>query len=455
MSIQEIVAAQKSFFETGKTLDLSYRMNALKALYAAVTANEKKLTEALNADLGKCSCEAYITEIGLARDEMRFLMKGLPRWIRPRTVRTPITNFAAHSFVWPEPYGSALVISPWNYPVLLSIDPVAGAIAAGNTVVLKPSNYSKATSQVLAELFAGIFPPEYVAVVLGGRAENTDLLEQKFDYIFFTGSVDVGRAVMSAAAKHLTPVSLELGGKSPVIVDETADIALTGKRLAFGKLLNAGQTCVAPDHVYVHASKKDALIGALRSAIAEFYPGGIDDAGLPHIISDKHFERVARLLEGENAVIGGQTDKARLRIAPTVLDGVTAASPVMGEEIFGPVLPLISYTDVEEVLRAIRSRPKPLALYLFSQNKALQKRVVKEISFGGGCVNDTVVHLATPHMGFGGVGESGMGAYHGKLSFDTFTHYKSIVDKKTWIDMKVRYAPFTPDKEKLLRMLMK
>ena len=455
MNTSEIVAAQKAFYDTGKTLDLKFRTDALKALLDAVITNEKKLLDALHEDLGKSSCEGYMTEIGMSRDEIRFLLKGLPRWIRPRTVPTPLAQFAARSFVVPEPFGNALIISPWNYPVLLSLDPLAGAIAAGNTAVLKPSNYSRATSNTLAEILSGIFPPEYVSVVLGGREQNADLLAQKFDYIFFTGSVAVGKVVMAAASKHLTPVSLELGGKSPVIVDETAKIALTAKRLAFGKYINAGQTCVAPDYVLVHESKKDALIEALGKAIKEFYPGGIEDPNLPHIISQKHFDRVTALMTGENAVIGGQTDPTTLRIAPTVLEGITQTSPVMEEEIFGPILPLLTYTDIDEAIKAIKARPKPLAMYLFTENKALQKRVLREVPFGGGCINDTIIHLASHHMGFGGVGESGMGAYHGKLSFDTFTHYKSIVDKKTWMDMPVRYAPFTDTKEKMLRMFLK
>ncbi len=455
MNISEIVAAQKAFFDTGKTLDLRFRTDALKALMNAVIVHEDKLLSALREDLGKSYSEGYMTEIGMCRDGIRYILKHLPRWIRPRTAATPLAQFAAKSFVWPEPYGSALIISPWNYPVLLSIDSLVGAIAAGNTAVLKPSNYSKTTSKALSEILSGLFPPEYVSVVPGGRAENADLLQQKFDYIFFTGSVAVGKAVMEAASKHLTPVSLELGGKSPAIIDETADIALAAKRIAFGKYINAGQTCVAPDYLYVHESKKDALIEALRQSIHEFYPGGIDDENLPRIISEKHFDRIAGLMEGENAVIGGQTEKARLKIAPTVLDGITQASPIMGEEIFGPVLPILTYTDIDDAVKAIKAQPKPLALYLFTKNKALQKRMVQAVSFGGGCINDTIIHLATHRMGFGGVGESGMGAYHGKLSFDTFTHYKSIVDKKTWIDMPMRYAPFTAQKDKLIRMFLK
>jgi aldehyde dehydrogenase (NAD+) len=455
MDKKELVKKQREFFDTGKTLDLKFRIDALKKLLNAVIANEGRLKEALYADLGKPGCEAYMTEIGLCRDELRFLIRHLPGWVRSRRMPSPLAQFAAESFVVPEPYGSALIISPWNYPVLLSIDPLAGAIAAGNTVVLKPSNYSPHVSEVLTEMLSAIYPPEHVSVVTGGRAENADLLEQKFDYIFFTGSVSVGRVVMEAASKHLTPLSLELGGKSPVIVDETANIPLTARRLAFGKFVNAGQTCVAPDYVYVHASKKAQLIDELKRVIPEFYPGGADNELLPRIVNEKHFDRLLGLMAGENAVVGGESRRETLKIAPTVLDNITRESPVMGEEIFGPIMPLLEYTSLDEVIRDIKDHPKPLAFYLFSENKAVQKRVLREVSFGGGCINETLMHLATPHMGFGGVGESGMGSYHGKLSFDTFTHYKSIVDKKTWIDLPIRYAPFDGKKEKVLRMFLK
>jgi aldehyde dehydrogenase (NAD+) len=452
---EEIVAAQRGYFESGVTLGLKFRLDALKSLRAAVIANERKLMDALHADLGKSNFEGYMTEIGLCRDEVHFLIEHLPRWIKARHVPTPLAHFASNSFVASEPYGVALILSPWNYPVLLSLDPLAGAIAAGNCAILKPSKDSPATSQALSDILGSIFPPEFVSVVQGGRAENADLLEQKFDYIFFTGSVAVGKAVMEAASKHLTPVSLELGGKSPVIIDDTADLKLTAKRLAFGKYINAGQTCVAPDYVYVHESKKDELIKELGHAISGLYPNGVEDSSLPRIVNEKHFDRLLGLMAGEKAAVGGNSDRSALKIAPTVLDGVTQESPVMSQEIFGPILPLLTYADIEDALRAIRSRPKPLALYLFSRDKALQKRILREVPFGGGCINDTIIHLATPHMGFGGVGESGTGAYHGKLSFDTFTHYKSIVDKKNWIDLPIRYAPFTKGKEKLLRMVLK
>lgn len=455
MKISELVKIQREYFESGATLDVKVRLEALKRLLNLVIVNEKKLMDALHADLGKCGREAYMTEIGMCRDEIRFLIKHLPGWVRNRRMPTPVAQYAAESFVVPGPYGAALIISPWNYPVLLSIDPLAGALAAGNTVVLKPSNYTPHTSAVLAEILSAAFEPGLVSVVTGGRAENADLLEQKFDYIFFTGSVAVGKVVMAAAAKHLTPISLELGGKSPVIVDETAKIPLAAKRLAFGKYINAGQTCVAPDYVYVHSSIKAQLIEELKHVIPAFYPGGVESTGLPRIVNEKHFDRLLGLMQGENIVVGGESRRDTLKIAPTVLSDITRQSPVMGEEIFGPIMPLLEYTDINTVLREIKANPKPLALYLFSENKALQKRVLREVLFGGGCINDTIIHLATSHMGFGGVGESGIGTYHGKHSFDTFTHYKSIVDKKTWIDLPIRYAPLDSTKEKLLRFFLK
>ncbi len=455
MNSKELLAAQREYFDTGATLGIDFRVDALKKLYNAVKANERKLLDALHADLGKSDCEGYMTEIGMCRDEIRFEINHLRGWARPRHVHTPLAQFAAGSFVVPEPYGVALIISPWNYPVLLSLDPLAGAIAAGNCVMLKPSNKSANTSKALAEIIEQIYPPEYVSVIKGSRSENADLLDHKYDYIFFTGSVGAGRTVMQAAAKHLTPVSLELGGKSPVIIDETADIPLTAKRLAFGKFINAGQTCVAPDHAYVHASKAGELIKELEKRIKTFYPGGLGDKNLPKIIDEGQFDGLIGLIEGEEAAIGGGYSRETLKIEPTVLTGITSESRSMKQEIFGPILPIIEYTDINDAIRQIKSRPKPLALYLFSKDKTLQKRVLREVPFGGGCINDTIIHLASTHMGFGGVGESGMGAYHGKLSFDTFTHYKSIVDKKTWMDLPVRYAPFTAAKEKMLRMFLK
>ncbi len=452
---EKVLEAQRKFFESGATLGLKFRLNALKKLLSAVQDNEGRLREALYTDLGKSGCEAFMTEIGLCLGEIRFAIKHLPRWIKPRSVRTPLVHFASKSFVVSEPFGTALIISPWNYPLFLSLGPLAGAIAAGNCVVLKPSVNSTETSRVIAEMLEQIFAPEHVCVMRGSREQNADLLEHRYDFMLFTGSTEVGRKVMAAAAKNLTPVCLELGGKSPVIVDETADIALAAKRIAFGKYINAGQTCIAPDYVYVHKSVKDNFIKELEHAIVKFYPGGVNDNNLPRIVNEKHFDRLLGLMNDEDIVIGGKSDRDTLKIAPTVLNGVTSDSAVMGQEIFGPILPLLEYTDINKTISAIKSRPKPLAMYVFSGDKALKKRMLREVSFGGGCINDTIIHIATSRMGFGGVGDSGIGTYHGKTGFDTFTHYKSIVDKKTWIDLPFRYAPFTAAKEKLIRLFLK
>jgi len=451
----EIIRQQKEFFAGGKTLGLGFRLDALKKLACTVRENEGKLLEALRADLGKSHAEGYMTEVGLSLSEINFMIKHLPGWVRPKRVHTPLVHFAAKSFIHPEPYGTVLIISPWNYPALLTLEPLAGAIAAGNCAIIKPSRNSPETSRVLAEMINGIFPPEYVRVVQGDRGENADLLEQKFDFIFFTGGAATGRTVMQAAAKNLTPVCLELGGKSPVIIDDTANIMLAAKRLAFGKFINAGQTCVAPDYVLVHESRQQELLGELKKNIDVFYPKGLTDANLPHIINIAQFQRLVSLIEGKNTVIGGAYDPETRKIEPTVLADVDPDSPVMEQEIFGPVLPVIPYRDTDWAVRLVKSRPKPLALYVFSNDKAFRQRVLTELSYGGGCINDVIMHIATPYLGFGGVGESGMGSYHGKNSFDTFTHYKGIIDKKNWIDLPLRYLPYSGFKEKIIRMFLR
>ena len=347
-------------------------------------------------------------------------------------------------------------MSPWNYPFLLTMDPLIDALAAGNTVVLKPSAYSPATSRAIGDLVAECFPPELVAVVTGGRQENQSLLGEAFDYIFFTGSQSVGREVMRSAAAHLTPVTLELGGKSPCIVDKTAKISLAARRIVFGKFLNCGQTCVAPDYIYCHAAVKDALVEALKREIRRQYgEEPLKNGGYGKIINQKHFDRIRGLIDPEKVVLGGESDPAALRIAPTVMDGVTWEDRVMGEEIFGPVLPVLTYTDIGQVMEVLDRRDHPLALYLFTEDRALVKEVASRCRYGGGCVNDTIIHLATSQMGFGGVGASGMGAYHGKIGFDTFSHKKSIVDKKTWMDLPMRYQPYQPFYEKMIRFFMK
>ena len=426
----------------------------LRRLEETIRLREDDINAALKADLNKPPMESYMTETGMVLSEIAFLRKHAAAWARPTHVPTPMAQFPARSFILKEPYGVALIMSPWNYPVQLTLEPLAGAVAAGNCAVVKPSAYTPRTSRILAELIAAVFPSEYVTVVEGGRAENSALLEEQFDYIFFTGSVSVGRLVMEKAAKHLTPVSLELGGKSPVLIDETANIPLAARRVAFGKCLNAGQTCVAPDYVLIHRSVKEAFLTEYRKAVASFFPGG-DYSDMPVIVNDKHFQRLLGLLEGQNVAMGGPVDPQRRFIPPTLLDEVSWDAPVMQEEIFGPILPVLAYTDLEEAMSAIAARPKPLALYLFTSNATVERKVLGRLSFGGGCVNDTIIHLATSHMGFGGVGDSGMGGYHGKRSFMTFSHEKSIVKKSVLLDLPMRYRPYTRARERMVRKFLK
>ena len=454
--IQAVVQKQRDFFLTGATLPLKARQTALASLQNAMERRQERILDALRTDLGKCSVEGFMTETGLSLSEMSFVRKHLSGWMKDRTVPTPLANFAAHSFVRPMPYGVALILSPWNYPYLLAVDPLIDALAAGNTVVLKPSAYSPSVSGVLKELMQESLPPELCTVVTGGRAENQSLLEQKFDYIFFTGSQSVGRDVLRHAAEYLTPVTLELGGKSPCVVDHTAKLPLAARRIVFGKFLNCGQTCVAPDYVLCEREVKDQLVECLKEEIRrQIGQHPFENPEYGHIINQKHFERLSRLMDPEKIVYGGESSPETLQIAPTVLDHVTTDDPVMQEEIFGPLLPVLTIDRAENAVAFINSRPKPLALYVFTQNRQTARLLTSRCSFGGGCINDTVIHLATSHMGFGGVGESGMGAYHGKTGFDTFSHRKSIVDKKTWLDLNMRYRPYTAAGEKLIRFFLK
>ena len=455
MDIQSLVQVQRSHFQTGATLGLTARRTALKRLGAAIRAHEGDISAALLADLNKSSTEGYMCEVGLTLSELSFVEKRLARWMRDRNHLTPLAQFPARSFTVQEPYGVVLIMSPWNYPFLLTMEPLIGAIAAGNCCVVKPSAYSPATSAVIRDILSQCFPPEYVAVVEGGRAENQALLDQKFDYIFFTGGTAVGKQVMSKAAKHLTPVTLELGGKSPCIVDATARLELAAKRVVFGKLLNCGQTCVAPDYLLIDRRVKDRFLAHLRKQISLQYGDALDNNGYVRMVNRKHFDRVLGLIDPSKVVLGGGSNPDALKIQPTVLDGVSPEDPVMGEEIFGPVLPVLTFDRVEEALEFVNARPRPLALYLFSQNKQTHELFLRRSSFGGGCINDTIIHLATSRMPFGGVGNSGMGGYHGGASFDTFSHRKSIVKKSAWIDLPVRYAPYSPVKDKLLRLFLR
>lgn len=442
--IDDILQLQRDFYDNGATIPVSFREKQLKKLYQAVQKYRPQIEEALKKDLGKSSYESFMCEIGLVLSEISYMIRHVKKFSKRKTVYTPLAQFASHSYVQPVPYGNTLIMSPWNYPFLLSIDPLVDAIAAGNTAIIKPSAYSPATSKVIEMLVKECFSPAHVSVVTGGRAENAALLEKKFDFIFFTGSQNVGREVMRHAAVNLTPVVLELGGKSPCIVEESADIRLAARRIVFGKYLNCGQTCVAPDFILCHKSIQDKLLQELKLQVEkQFGSDPLADNDYGKIINQKHFDRLCRLLQSGELYLGGETDAEALRIAPAIMTNVTFDDPVMQEEIFGPVLPVLTYENFDELMLLLKKRPKPLAQYLFSSNKAHIRRVNEELSYGGGCINDTIIHLATSEMGFGGVGESGMGAYHGKAGFDAFSHQKSIVDKKTWLDLPMRYQPYT------------
>lgn len=456
MDIKELISEQRIFFQSGKTLSVDFRIEELKKLYQSVQDFEKEVLDALQADLGKSATESYMCEVGMALSEIRYMIKHVKKWSKGEKVRTPIAQFAAKSYRKPSPYGNALIMSPWNYPFLLTIDPIANAIAAGNTAIVKPSAYAPQTSAVLEKLLSKTFPKEYIAVVTGGRKENAALLDEKFDIVFFTGSQAVGKEVLRKCAEHLTPAVLELGGKSPCIVDETAKIPLAAKRIVFGKFLNCGQTCVAPDYLLCHSAVKEKLIEEIKKQIKlQFGEKPIENPHYGKIVNDKHFQRLVGLMEDKKVVYGGGVYELNQKIEPTVMDGVTWEDAVMQEEIFGPILPILTFETFEEIFALLQDKQKPLALYLFTEDKRRAREVVEKCAFGGGCINDTIIHLATSEMGFGGVGESGMGAYHGKTGFDAFSHYKSIVEKGTKIDLPMRYQPYKQSKEKLIRKFLK
>lgn len=454
--IRQILEKQHRLFQEGATLPVSFRLSQLQKLKDGIRRYEEKLDRALEADLGKSRMESYMCEIGLTLSELTWMQKHLRSLVREKRVSTPLAQFAARSFRSPSPYGTVLIMSPWNYPVLLALGPLIDAIAAGNTVVIKPSAYAEHTSAVLKEMLKECFPSEYVAVVTGGRAENKALLEQRFDKIFFTGGKTVGREVLRHAAEYLTPVTLELGGKSPCIVDKSAKIPLAAKRIVFGKYLNCGQTCVAPDYILCDRTVSDELILALQKEITtQFGEDPLKNPDYGKIINRKHYDRIMGLIDPDKVVCGGCGDGQSLRIAPTIMKNVTFSDTVMGEEIFGPVLPILTYDTLEEAIDIVEEHPHPLALYLFSEDKGAQKKVLELCHFGGGCINDTIIHLATSAMPFGGVGESGMGGYHGKTGFETFSHFRSIVDKKTWMDLPIRYQRYSRMKERLLRVFLR
>lgn len=456
--IENVIKKQRAFFETHKTKDVNFRIEQLKKLKHAIETRENDICKALEKDLGKSSTEAYMAEIGMTLEELSYAIKHVKRWSKREYHIAPIAQFPATSFRIAEPYGLVLIMSPWNYPFLLTMQPLVGAIAAGNCAIVKPSRNSANTSQIMKDIIEEIFAPEYVFVTFGESAIADELLENKFDYIFYTGSARVGKIVMESAAKHLTPVTLELGGKSPVVVDKKSNVKLAAKRIIFGKLLNCGQTCVAPDHVFVQKDVKEEFIKYCKHYIEEFI--GEDwknNKEYPKMVNEKQFNRILEILSEDKSYIiyGGKYDKETLKVQPTLLDDKIIESKAMEEEIFGPVLPIIEYTEIQDVIKHININPKPLALYLFTNNKKLQKQVLKQVSYGGGCINDTIIHLASNKLGFGGVGNSGMGEYHGKHSFKTFSHYKSIMNKSTLIDLPMRYHPYKAINEKIIRMFLK
>ncbi len=438
-----VLQQQRDFFATGKTLDLAFRLDGLRRLYSAIQQNEQEILAALHADLGKCPAEAFGTEVGFTLMEATHTIRHLRQWARPKRAAPPLVNMPCSCRVEPEPYGVALIMSPWNYPFQLTLAPLIAALAAGNTAVVKPSAYAPATSAIIGRLLGRCFPQDYVAVFEGGREANRALLAEQFDTIFFTGSVEVGKTVMEAASRHLTPVTLELGGKSPCVVCKDTDIALAARRIVWGKTVNSGQTCVAPDYVLAHRDVLEPLAEEMKKCIAQFFgPNPLTNPEYPRIVNEKHFDRVAGYLKDGQVYTGGRLDRAARKIEPTILLGVTPGSPVMQEEIFGPVLPVLPFTSTDEVAQFINSRPKPLAFYLFTKSSQTERELLRRVSSGGCCVNDTVMHLAAPSLPFGGVGDSGMGHYHGRWGFDTFTHWRGVLRKANRPELLLRYPPY-------------
>ena len=443
--IEAIVNSQKDFFKTGKTKTITYRKQLLKQLQSELINQEDLIVKALYDDFKKPEFESVITETAIVLQDLKRTINNINKWAKPKRVFPSLLNFPSSDYLYSEPYGTVLIIAPWNYPYQLALAPLIGAVAAGNTVVLKPSELTPNTSALLTKIIKNVFPPEFVIVVEGGVDTSTKLLNQVWDYIFFTGSVSVGKIVAKAAAPNLTPITLELGGKNPCIIDKTANIKLTVKRIVWGKFLNAGQTCIAPDYILIDASIKNKFYEVLKDELITIYSKNPEKSSdFTRIINKKNFNRLSEMLTNENCVIGGQTNAEDLYISPTIIDEPSLNSKVMEDEIFGPILPVISFKNLNEINNIINNYPKPLSLYVFSTNTTTQaKKLIKEFSFGGGCINDTVVHFANHKLPFGGVGNSGIGAYHGKYTFDTFSHKKAIVKKANWLDIPLRYAPYT------------
>lgn len=455
-TLREKINKQREYFSTGETKDINFRIEKLKKLRDVLKSEEEKIFEALKKDLMKCSFESYVTEVAMVYDEINMHIKNIKKWSKKRRVKTPLVQFPAKSFIQLEPYGVVLIIGPFNYPFMLTMDPLIGAIAAGNTAVIKPSESSPETSKILKEILEKVFDEKYVLHVNPERGKEVveELLKEKFDYIFFTGSATVGKIVMKAASQYLTPVTLELGGKSPCIILKDANIDLTAKRLTWGKLINAGQTCVAPDYVLVHEDRKNELIEKIKYYTNKYFGDNpCNNEQFPKIINQRHFNRILSLIDKDKIVYGGNYNKETLKIEPTIVDNVNWDDNIMKEEIFGPIFPILTYKDLDEVIQKIIQMPNPLALYIFTKNKYLENKLLEMIPAGGCCINDTVTHIATNYLPFGGIGESGMGSYHGKAGFDTFTHYKSVL-KKLNLDVPIRYAPYDNKLIKVLKKMM-
>jgi aldehyde dehydrogenase (NAD+) len=438
----KIQKLKDAFFSQGG-LAPSLRKERLKQLKKVIAAKEALISKALLLDLGKSEFESYVSEIGFILDELSFIRKNLDDWMGPQKVTTPLPLLPGKSVIYSEPHGVVLVIAPWNYPFQLCLAPVIGAIAAGNRVVVKPSEVASQTAQIIQEILEDVFEEDEVTVIQGAVEETTQMLKERYDYIFFTGSTAVGKVIMKAAAENLTPVTLELGGKSPCIIDESADLVTAAKRIVWGKFLNAGQTCVAPDYILVHESLKDAFVEKFKSTLQDFFGSDIKQSpDYPRIINTRHFDRLLSLLNPAKVKVGGDHDREGRYIAPTLMDDVEWTDKVMEDEIFGPILPVLTFKNLNDIIPEILKRPRPLALYFFGEDEAAERKILERISFGGGCINDTVIHLANPHLPFGGTGHSGVGSYHGEKSFQTFSHQKSVFKQMNKVDIPLRYPPY-------------
>lgn len=453
--IQNIIEKQKQFFESGVTLDVNYRLDILKRLKALLLKHEKDFYEALRADFNKPEFETYASENGLVLQDINIMIRNLKKWARPQRVFTPMLHWPARSYFYKEPYGRVLIISPWNYPFQLLFMPLVGAVAAGNCVLGKPSRHAKHTYELSSRIVTDHFDPDHIYLMEGGREVNQLLLEEQFDYIFFTGSTEVGKKVMQSAARHLTPVSLELGGKSPVIVEPECNPRLVAKRILWGKLLNAGQSCVAPDYMFVHEDIKEGLLDEMKAYLQDVYRGNTKDSpDFARIINRVNTERLAGYLEGQKILLGGDTDLEDRYIEPTIVEIEDMDNILMREEIFGPILPMLTYRSLNDVINYIKSKPRPLSLYIFGKSRKTQRMIIDRTMSGSGGINETVVHFINPNLPFGGIGLSGMGRYHGKFSFETFTYKRSFLDKAVWMDVPLRYPPYK-GKQGLIKTFIK